>query len=328
MVEFEVVLANGTILRASENQHSDVFWALRGGGNNFGAVSSVTIDIFQDPPSLYALQRWDIAVLEPVFGRLYELTAQMPKNMWMLATTVAWDPRNETMIITERTLWSEAPDLPRALASDTAKASTGESQVLDQVVNHREILDISMKMDRWNPEGFYNFFGSFTFKNDAQTSIAVADIFREEVASIKSARGLQVYIVYNPLTVETISKMSQRGGNALGLTVDGGPLIILNINLHWSDSSDEPRMRSFMRRMTTRMKEAAESRGTHHPYRFQNHAFEEQDIFQGYGVDNFKRLREVRKSVDPDGVFQTLQPGYFKLGLESAESVANVKLEL
>ena len=328
MIEFEVVLANGTILTATENQHSDIFWALRGGGNNFGVVISVTIDVFRDPPLLYALQRWDIAVLNSVFVRLYDLTVQMPKNMWMLATTLAWDPRNETMIITERTLWSEAPDLPRALASDKAQALMGESQVLDEVVNQRDILDISMKMDRWNPVGFYNFFGSFTFKNDVQTSLAVADIFGEEVASIKSAKGLQVYIVYNPLTVETMSKMSQRGGNALGLTVDGGPLIILNINLHWSDNSDEPRMRDFMRRMTTRMKEAAELRGTHHPYRFQNHAFEEQDIFEGYGADNFKRLREVRKSVDPDGIFQMLQPGYFKLGLEPTESVANVKSEL
>ena len=323
-----MVLANGTILVTTEEKHSDLFWALRGGGNNFGVVTSVTIDVFRDPPSWYALQRWDITIMESVFNRLYNLTVLMPKNMWMLATTLAWNPRNKTMIITERTLWSEMPDLPKALASGTVGEPTEESQVLEQVINQRDILDISMKMDRWNPAGFYNFFGSFTFKNDVETSLAVAQIFKEEVVSIKSAEGLQVYIVYNPLTVGTILAMSKRGGNALGLKAEDGPLIILNINLHWSNINDESRMRTFMRRMIERIQKAAESRGTHHLYRFQNHAFEEQDIFQGYGTDSFKRLKEVRKSVDPDGVFQRLQPGYFKLDLESADSVANVKSEL
>ena len=87
-------------------------------------------------------------------------------------------------------------------------------------------------------------------------------------------------------------------------------------------------MRAFMRRMITRMTEAAQSRGTQHPYRFQNHAFDEQQIFEGYGADNLRRLRKVREAVDPEGVFQRLQPGYFKLGLNPIESIVRVKSEL
>jgi hypothetical protein len=51
-----------------------------------------------------------------------------------------------------------------------------------------------------------------------------------------------------------------------------------------------------------------------HRYIFQNHAFEEQDVFTGYGPYNLQRLHSIQRAVDPKGVFQLLQPGYFKLG--------------
>jgi hypothetical protein len=43
IVEFEVVLANATIVKASADSHPDLYKALKGGGNNYGIVTSYTM---------------------------------------------------------------------------------------------------------------------------------------------------------------------------------------------------------------------------------------------------------------------------------------------
>jgi len=55
LVSAEVVLADGRRVRASADEHSDLHWALRGGGGNFGVVTSFELRLHELGPEVFAL---------------------------------------------------------------------------------------------------------------------------------------------------------------------------------------------------------------------------------------------------------------------------------
>lgn len=48
-------------------------------------------------------------------------------------------------------------------------------------------------------------------------------------------------------------------------------------------------------------------------YLYMNYASQFQDVVPSYNATNHARLVSIAEKYDPDGVFQRLQPGYFKL---------------
>ena len=55
LVSAEVLLADGRRLRASADEHPDLHWALRGGGGNFGVVTSFELRLHELGPEVFGL---------------------------------------------------------------------------------------------------------------------------------------------------------------------------------------------------------------------------------------------------------------------------------
>mmetsp|Transcript_20320 Transcript_20320/g.45872 ORF Transcript_20320/g.45872 Transcript_20320/m.45872 type:complete len:536 (-) Transcript_20320:42-1649(-) len=57
LLQVEMVVADGGIVVADEEQNTDLFWAIRGGGGNFGVVVRFRIRLHPVPGKIYAGQR-------------------------------------------------------------------------------------------------------------------------------------------------------------------------------------------------------------------------------------------------------------------------------
>ena len=61
LVSAEVVTADGRVLRAASDEHPDLFWALRGGGGNFGVVTQFEFRLHEvDPTVEFGLFFWGL----------------------------------------------------------------------------------------------------------------------------------------------------------------------------------------------------------------------------------------------------------------------------
>jgi hypothetical protein len=95
LIEADVVLANGQFVTASRSRYSDLFWALRGGGGNFGVVTSF---LFQAHPvsTVYAGPIfWEAKNAKAVMRAYRDFLPDAPEELGVfvgLKTVLSMDP--------------------------------------------------------------------------------------------------------------------------------------------------------------------------------------------------------------------------------------------
>src|SRR5512132_2475013 len=82
LAEVEVVCADGRIRTANRDQHPELFWALRGGGGNFGVVTRFSFHLHEVGPTITGgLIVWSAERAAEVLAAYRDLTEQAPREL-------------------------------------------------------------------------------------------------------------------------------------------------------------------------------------------------------------------------------------------------------
>jgi hypothetical protein len=97
LLSAEVVLADGTVVTASAQSHTDLFWALRGGGGNFGVVTAFTFachEIGEGGVVIGGPVLYDLADAAAVMRWYRELVPALPEELsgWLGLITIPAAP--------------------------------------------------------------------------------------------------------------------------------------------------------------------------------------------------------------------------------------------
>ncbi|KAB2109699.1 hypothetical protein AG0111_0g1713 [Alternaria gaisen] len=323
VLAFEVVLADGSIVNASEKDNPKLWRALKGGGNNFGVVTSFTLRSFAStnvwsgflyllpykaPDVLAAFHSFVTRTLTGELQHLFDPHTAGPLTCF----TYLQSPGIQAIAVN---LVHTTPDSQQKGWPESWRSS-GFNKLwrLWSTFKTQSLVSATDELSVLNPPGRRQEFATTTIKNDRKTLDAAHKAYRDAIPKIKkhAVKGMSWTLVLQPCLPSWARK-----GDANPLGLDEGsdePLVNVQFTVNWALEEHDEVVRRITREAIEQIDAFALEHGTGHRYRYLNYCAAWQNPFESYGEENLKFLRSVSKEVDREGLFQRGCGGGFKLG--------------
>ena len=95
---------------------------------------------------------------------------------------------------------------------------------------------------------------------------------------------------------------------------------VFQINLAWQRPQDDGLFDSVGQGMVDQLDAYARSIGAHNDYIYLDYAYETQNPLASYGPENLAKIRAAAAKYDPQGVFQYMVPGGYKINAMGGQS--------
>lgn len=125
--------------------------------------------------------------------------------------------------------------------------------------------------------------------------------------------------VFQPLPRSFVQRSIEAGGNIMGLEQHDSDGIIWGFHVMVRTRELEAWAFPKLRKVYEAVREYADSINGLLSWTTANYAHPTQEVFQSYGEENVKKMKQAAAKYDPDGVFQYLCPGGFKISAVSDE---------
>ena len=304
---YEIVTANGDILDVNYKSYPDLFWALRGGGSNFGIITRFDYETFAQGDIYAGSILFDYEHKDAVIKAFNSFAHNSDPKSATWLTAIQHEGKR---IFSNLAMYAKpTADFDVMKAYSAIPSIHGTQKIRSMADMVREIVDVQAKDHRQN-------YWNHTFKFDPDFVEWLVDMYFTEFEPYygKYESKQASVMVFQFYTKESIQHMRREGGNCLPLKEDEAPYVNVLVPTAWQDEKDDELVLGIVRHIMDKAIEEGKRRGLFVDFMYMNYGSLYQDVLRGYGNENYARLKEVAAKYDPERVFQTLMPGYFKLG--------------
>ncbi|KAH7117579.1 putative 6-hydroxy-D-nicotine oxidase [Dendryphion nanum] len=298
--DIEIVLADGSIAHANSQDNSDLFWALKGGGPNFGIVTQ------------------------------YRLRTVPIKNIWYQMQVHS--PNDAPALFSAFASWQNSPDVKGSVVMIATLSSIilglvysapmenppcfepfyGIEPMLTVIPSTIGTVLALSQISGANPSALprHDYRGASS-TIDPDLYLAVFETWKKEAAAAHETSGCNMTFVLQHIPKNVVDVGAARSGNPLGLEPISQQW--WTTLLDWQDSAHDDVVRGAAIATSKKWEELGKARGSHLPFLYMNDASRDQNPLASYGSENLERLRRVARKYDPQSIFQCLQNNGFLL---------------
>ncbi len=293
LVAADVVTADGSVVRASEDENADLFWGLRGGTGNFGIVTSFEYGLYEVGPYLNAgLLLYSLDDAERVLRqwREFMLTAPDELTTGVVFVTMPEAPFVPGELRKKLSLgifccYAGDPDRGEAVLASLRRIGPP----LADLVRPTPYVDIQQSIDALNPPGRLNYWRSENLSELPDEAIDTLTHYARNVTSPFS------YVTLEP-----------KGGAIARVDADDTALSVRDMAYAyyalavWEDPSDDDRHIAWVREFAQAMSPYTM------PGMLLNFVMDEgeQRIRSTYGQRQYDRLVALKDKYDLTNIFR------------------------
>jgi FAD/FMN-containing dehydrogenase len=293
LLSAQVVTASGDVVMASETENPDLFWAIRGGGGNFGVVTEFTFALHRVGPILLAGMLVYPAAMARELTRFWrDFMLDAPDEVGSAMAFITAPPADFVPppvqghpVVGIIVCYNGDPDEGRRVLAPLLEF--GPPAV--NLVQPMPYVAVQQLIDEGAPEGMHNYWS--------------ADFLRELPDEAIDA--------YLPHATQPVSPLTQllilAGGGAISRVADDAtalgqrraPFSTHYLSM-WPDPADSQRNIEYTRKVSASLKPYATGEV------YLNFIGDEgaQRVADAFGPERFAKLREIKKQWDPDNLFR------------------------
>ena len=285
----ELVTAEGRILRASKDDHSDLFWAVRGGGGNFGVATSFEFQLHPVGPTITGgLVAHPFERARDVLRYYRDFTASLSDEHSVFGGLIHAPDGSGTKLAAMVTCHCGSLALGEAAVWPLKQFGTPAMDAIGPM----PYCQLNGMLDAAYPKGALNYWKSSFL---AQFSDAAIDRMIECFARCPTPMGQMLLEHFHGAATRV-----KVGDTAFPHRADGYNLLVLS---EWMDPADTDRCIAWARETYAAME----------PFmacgRYVNYLADDETgdpVVAAYGP-NYPRLQEVKAKYDPSNFFQINQ---------------------